>query len=288
MPAKLVPTTESASRKKIDALWLRCFKRKDRALLQRLIHVEFNLWIPGVAVCAEHDAPLDFVADMLFGITQKAIVLANRSGGKTMNLALIHTLRSVVKSLVAGAGLSTVHVAAVAIQAKRCYDYVMQYNKVPFVRRYVEHAKELQSNTQYTTGAKVEIVAGTMNAVNGPHPVYATFDEVELAPWDVVQEFMSMSQSKEGVIAQDIFTSTRKRISGTMQRLLDEADERGIKVYTWCIFEVLRRNDTCSSETCGIVACGGRCTRADGYYDARDAATKQRSMYKKTWDEQWC
>ena len=283
----LAPDEEAHERGWLDTEWVECFLTRDRSLLHRLIYAEFGLWIPRVAVCHDHSAPFDFVADMLFGEVRKAIVLANRSGGKTLNLALIHVIRSTVNSLLAGVGLSTVHVAAVNIQATRCYDYVKKLNKTPFIERYIRKGKELISHTEYTTDAKMEIVPGTMNSVNGPHPPFATFDEVELAPWDVIQEFMSMSQSVGDVANQDIFTSTRKRVAGSMQRLLDEAPQRGIRTYAWCIFEVLQRNEVCSLETCGIVGCAGRCTRADGYYPVKDAAEKQQTLDKKTWDEQW-
>lgn len=283
----LTPDEEAEERAYLDTEWVECFLTHNDDLLHRLIYTEFGLWIPRVAVCHDHQAPFSFVADMLFGRVRKAIALANRSGGKTLNLALIHVLRSTIKSFLAGAGLNTVHVAAVNVQATRCYDYVKKLNKTAFVERYVKHGKELMSHTEYTSEAKMEIAPATMNAVNGPHPQSATLDEVELAPWDVIQEFMSMSQAVGETPPQDIFTSTRKRVAGSMQKLLDEAPSRGIKIYTWCIFEILQRNEVCTPETCGIVGCGGRCTRSDGYYSVKDAAEKQQTLDAKTWDEQW-
>lgn len=283
----LTPDEEAQERSWLDTDWVECFLYQDDDLLHKLIYTDFGLWIPRVAVCHDHQAPFAFVADLLFGRVRKAIALAHRSGGKTLDLALIHVIRSTVRSYMAGIGLNTVHVAAVNVQATRCYDYVKKLNKTPFIERYVKHGKELMSNTEYTTDAKMEIAPATMNAVNGPHPPFATIDEVELASWDVIQEFMSMSQAAGDVAPQDIFTSTRKKVAGPMQRLLDLAPEKGIRVYTWCIFESLQRNEVCTPETCGIVGCGGRCTRSDGYYSVTDAGEKQRTLDPKTWDEQW-
>lgn len=61
----------------------------------------------------------------------------------------------------------------------------------------------------------------------------------------VLEEGLSMS--KEFVVngkrfkAQDTLTSTRKITTGTMQRLLDEQEKRGITVKSWCIWENLER-----------------------------------------------
>ena len=46
--------------------------------------------IPTTSVCPDHCAPFDFVADFFFHEEDDALVLANRGGGKTSNIASLH------------------------------------------------------------------------------------------------------------------------------------------------------------------------------------------------------
>lgn len=83
---------------------------------------------------------------------------------------------------------------------------------------------------------------------NSPHPVASQLDEVELMDWNIMQEAFNMARSAKGYRSSTRLTSTRKKASGTMQRLLDEAHQRGFKVYQWNLWDTiatcpLRTND---------------------------------------------
>jgi len=83
---------------------------------------------------------------------------------------------------------------------------------------------------------------------NSPHPVASQLDEVELMDWNIMQEAFNMARSAKGYRSSTRLTSTRKKASGTMQRLLDEASQRGFKVYQWNLWDTiatcpLRTND---------------------------------------------
>lgn len=131
----------------------------------------------------------------------------------------------------------------------------------PFIRD-----KPLKSNTTWKTGSVTEIVAGSTNAVSGPHAAKAHADEVDLmehAVW-VQSRGIAVSnratgplpkwmQSFKGMIPpQDIVTSTRNSTKGLMQELLDEIeeDERNgnipqLKLYCWCIWESIAQIPNC-------------------------------------------
>lgn len=75
---------------------------------------------------------------------------------------------------------------------------------------------------------------------NSPHPCVATLDEVELIDWNILQEAFNMARSGRGYRGSTRLTSTRKKASGTMQRLLDEAPQRGFKIYKWNLWDTIQ------------------------------------------------
>lgn len=114
----------------------------------------------------------------------------------------------------------------------------------------------------------------------------------------------SMTQSSRGIKAQDTYTSTRKVSAGTMQKLIDEAPEKGIAIKAWCIFEVLERcTRKCKADPvhgdCPIFSrkmadgtertlCGGEAHDVPGgYYGIPDFIKKARNMDADTFDAQW-
>jgi hypothetical protein len=64
---------------------------------QLWIEPNFGVKIPRVKFCPDHDAPFDFICDYFFDKFQLPIVLANRSGGKTYDFAVLDTIISLSK-----------------------------------------------------------------------------------------------------------------------------------------------------------------------------------------------
>ncbi len=210
--------------------------------LHDIILIYFGFHIPRNKVCGHHCAPFDFVADAFFERVDDCIVMANRNGGKTQNFGINNALDITFK------GAEVVSVGAIEEQAKKCYAYSSQCMRSEGFKDYLED--NLVTKTTTKTGGMLSVLAGTRSAVNGPHPAKANLDEVELMAWDVLQEAMSMPKSSPKAKAALRITSTRKFSYGPMQRLLDEAKERGLKVYQWCIWEVI---EPCQDERSGTV-----------------------------------
>lgn len=207
--------------------------------------------IPRTSVCQGHVAPFDFFADIFFERVNSAIVMANRGGSKTMLAALWHYLNSKFKPKCEGAS-----VGAIESQALRAYENLKKLIKteghVDIPDQHPDIASSIMRETRWKNGSRVEVLSGTMAAVNGPHPQKVHFDEVELADPDVFQESRHMSQSRHGIAAQDIITSTRKRAHGPMQKLIDdvmEAERLGMdppyRLYSWCVFECCENQPGC-------------------------------------------
>lgn len=230
---------------------LRLAGPQDRDELHVWVHEVLKADIPRAAVCPDHCAPFDFLADVYFEDVLAAIAMANRGGAKTFMAAILHVLNSKFKP-----GVESASVGAIEAQARRAYQHVLKLLAIeggvtnPSDNREIESSIMLE--TRWKNGSRLEVLGGTINAVNGPHPQKVHFDEVELADPEVFDESRNMSQSKDGIRAQDIITSTRKRQHGMMQKLIDsclEAERQGLqppyKLYSWCIFETAANVPNC-------------------------------------------
>lgn len=275
----------------------------------------FNINIPRVGVCEGHVAPFTFLADIYFGRSTSALAMACRGGAKTFMVALLHRINAEfkvkVESLTAG---------ATEAQSKRCFAHLDALVKT---RGENNIASKKVTEIIWTNGCKTEIVAGTMAAVNGPHPQIVHLDEVELMDGDVLKEAKNMAQSKmingQLVPAQEILTSTRKRAIGPMQTMLDEINKAIVNgnqpmydLYTWCIFEIAKPQKGCMIANpngdggftpCGcdkiekgtwdddstrylIDICQGRFARSDGWVTWDDVVRLFTSNDRSTWEAQ--
>lgn len=209
------------------------YDTKDKELLWAFIKDFFGLKIPRKAVCEDHDAPFDFVADIFFNSVRDAVAVANRTGGKTTDFAIVDAL-----NWYHWPNCEIATVGAIEEQAKKCYTYFQDW--VTHVDIFKQNLVDsLMRETTGKNGSLVQILTGTISGVNSPHPQKAFLDEVELMQWNIIQEAFSMAKSKGEIKGQTIITSTRKYAFGPMERLLSEADERGFSTYKWCVRETI-------------------------------------------------
>ena len=258
-------------------------ERKDEDALWMWIEAYIGVRIPRVAICHDHCAPFDFVRDFLFEQDPFIIVLANRSGGKTMDFGILDTICSFLYD-----GIEIATVGAIQEQAKKCYGYFEKYTgRYPFIDGVSRRTME---RTTFRDGGVVQVLTGTVSGVNSPHPVYAFLDEIDLMPWQILQQAFSMAQSQNGVSSKTVLTSTRKFANGSMQRLMNESKERKAKVYTWCIWEVAEKIPEEMREeiyeTFGA-ALPPDIDKCDGYYKWTDIITKYNQLDRETWETEW-
>ena len=240
--------------------------------------------IPNKAVCPGHDAPFKFVADMFFHKVSEALVLANRAGGKTFDVAALHLANNYHKP-----GFEVSHIGAIDTQAKRCYAYYTAGLRHSKLR---EKAPEPHiRDTLWTNGSRIEILPGTEAQTQGGHPHVGTFDELEQGKRQPYENAKSMpvSYTQNGVrhVGQFVATSTRQTSLGLMQRALDEAEERGSPIYTWCIFETMEPCATCAGEECPLWEwCEGAAQKADGWRSLEEILTMFDRVGRDTWESQ--
>lgn len=280
--------------------------------LHRAIFELTGYSVPRVAVCENHAAPMDIFWELYTEEVTDMLVIGNRGGGKTTISGFLHGAKGKWKP-----GYKTAIAGAIDKQSDRAYKEFKR-----FIDKCAgEIVDTLQKETTWVNGSATEVLAGTVRAVNGPHPHLAQFDELELVQsYDVFEEWQNMSQGTPEYAGQNLLTSTRKRPYGLVQQLVKEAED-AIKegntppweVRTFCIFETLANRPDCSEKNedgslkCGcdkVVkgeipdgaggmkprtfadVCRGRAKRADGFVQLRDAHRRFRSLGQRTWEAQ--
>lgn len=260
--------------------------RQDRDALHAWILLYLKINIPKVTITPGHKAPFDFVADYLFGLISFAVVMANRSGGKTFIFGILATILSYLND-----NTEIATVGAIQQQALKSYEYFQSFSSLfPFA--YNVNSFTMRQ-TELKNGSKYQVLAGTMSGVNSPHPNLAFFDEIDLMPWQILQQGLSMPQSKNGIRARTVLTSTRKFAGGVMQRMLDEAGEKGYSVYFWNIWEVVAPLPVDNPELMAKIKkvfgqeLPENIDQANGYYDWNDLVDKKQNLDDEVWQTEW-
>ena len=286
--------------------------------LHAWIKANLGVDVPRVSVCDGHCSPFDFIADVYFGRTRNAIAVANRDGGKTFGAAIVHYLRGRFTP-----GSESCTVGAVEQQAKRAYAHLQKFLDKPTSEGLVDERKRTQQETRWKNGSKIEILPGTVNSVNGPHPQLVHADEVELMDPDVFEESLMMpatgfTPNGTEVPAQYIITSTRKRAHGQMAKLVKEVTDaisKGMEppwdLRIWCIYESAKSvpncqvafPDTPETERCPcdriangawddgtprtmMSCCKGRLGRSSGYIPFGDIIRQFTTTSRAVWEAQ--
>jgi len=277
---------------------LRKYGIKNEEVLHWYIKEFLGFDIPRVPVCQLHHpnhdkfdfphcAPFDYIRDMFFETVRDTIAFANRTGGKTTNVAILNHLDMAFKENceVASAG-------AILNQADKVYRYFLNFHRHPVLEGLYSKLPT-KSETIYHNGSSLQVVTGSTKGFNSPHPHKARVDEVELIDWDILQEALSMPMSRSNIKAQITFLSTRKYDAGTFQRLLDNSPKMGIPIYCWCLWEILEK---CTRECQGDLKygdcpvwdkCKGMAHHSDGYYKIDDWIQKARTLSKDVLEAQW-
>lgn len=271
---------------------------KDDDELHEFIHIAYKLKIPRKVVTKGHSSPFDFVADLFFERVKNALAFANRNGGKTQDVAVLNHLDMLFKP-----GCEVASAGAVLDQADKCYRYFLGFMELPWFTEFCERyekttgrkfkEKTIRSYTQFGNGSVLEIITATEKGLRSPHPHKARVDEIDIMPWSLLQTGLSMARSTGAIRGQNVFTSTRQHGHGSMQRLLDEASDKGIEVYQWNIWEAVeectrRCVDDPKFGTCPILTfCQGKAHHCDGFYKIDDFIDKVRILDRETFETEW-
>jgi hypothetical protein len=267
---------------------------------------EYGFEIPRVAVCKGHVSPFDALADAFFSEGGEMVWVGPRTGGKTLQAALLEHL------IMTHFGDTAAHAGAIEAQAMKCYEYLRSFFGKPQFRDDVL-GDSLMSSTIFKNGAKVEVLPMTMNRLNSPHTRFLFCDEIELATNTLLNEARSIPMRVNGRAPLTIYTSSRKFAHGPMEDMLRESKTKGTKSHFWCLFEIIEKCPETRHQNGAPTGCGscklepvcreketdlltgvtayvegpGKAARADGWYKIDDAITKYTTIEEGTFNAQW-
>ncbi len=160
--------------------------------------------LPSVAVCPGHVAPLEVVWALFNNDVEEVIVLASRSGGKTLLLALLHLANAYWKP-----GYTTTHFGSVENQAKRAYKHLQEFLEAPAMRGQIADSR--MKSTNWRNGSHLEILPGTKKQTQGPHTYLVSWDELESGERQPYENARGIPiNDEDGHPWQFITTSTRQ------------------------------------------------------------------------------
>ena len=233
---------------------------------------------PGKAVCTGHDAPLRYLADGFFDRVGDCVVWAPRGGGKTTLAAALTLLESKFR-----AGCGTRILGGSETQSRYLYDYFRKFLEGTFEGD-VE-GKTGAERTRLRNGSEVEILTQSPTTVRGVHVPRLRLDEVEEFRREVLEAALFITQSRGGIRGRTEMLSTLHHPFGLMAEMMDDADGRGVRVYKWCLWEVMEKCRDRGCSRCELSEdCRGKARESEGYYAVEDALAKRRLVSRESWE----
>lgn len=273
-----------------------------RAELARFVKDFCGLEIPDVAMCPNHQTPLDYLVASFFA-QEDLLIWANRGGGKTM-LAAVATLLDGLFN-----GPAKIRVLGGSFdQSDRLAEYIREMLEG---RSEVVRGRMTRSCVKLLGGSEIRMLAQSQRAVRGQHVQKIRCDEVDLFDpevWKAVQFVTRSSQKTRGSIE---VLSTLHRSGGLMQKLVDAARSSspscgegilpaqgvqslgavnpalaGYRLINWCLWEVI---EPCPpSRSCADCLlkddCQGVARRGRGFFRIDDAIAIRSRSSKQAWD----
>ena len=247
-----------------------------------------GLDVPGEAVCAGHNSPLDYLAFSVLGdaggneSTETAgrgdcVVWANRGGGKTQLGAVASLLECLFVP-----GCQVRILGGSQEQSQRMYQYLRAALGGQFVDQVA--GAITADRCRFGNGSDVQVLAQSDRSVRGHHVQRLRCDEVELFDPEIYQAAQFITQSKNGIPAKLEVFSTMHRPGGLMGQVVGSANDNGMRLFRWCLWEVIER---CVGRNCSRCClwsdCQGKAKRADGYYLIDDAIAQKRRASAYSW-----
>jgi hypothetical protein len=239
------------------------------------VKVFLGIDVPGVSICQEHNAPLDYLwhaynSDFTGCANGDCIVWANRAGGKTELAAVATLLDCVFKP-----GCDVRILGGSLEQSGRMYEYLAD-----FVHRGFESLLEgsvRKDKCIFINGSTVEVMPQSSRSVRGRHIHKLRCDEIELFDQEVFAASKFITKSTDDITAAMEMISTMHRPYGLMQKLIAQADEYKTPVFKWCMWETVEKCRGRSCSRCPLWSdCEGKAKEANGYLKIDDCITQMR------------
>ena len=273
-------------------------KPENETELYNWIRIFAGITLPKVTVMPNATcSPFEFVSDIYFKRYSDFLLFAGRDSGKTTDVALASWLSAKFNPNIE-IGL----VGAIENQARKAYAYTKKWAK-----RYSDCKTSYMSETRFNNNSLIQILSGTINGLNSPHPNIGILDEFELTTNEKFVEFENMLHSSKDFNAIEILTTSIKYPNGMAVKTMEESGyafkPEGVitidplpkrKLCLWTTLDVAER---CSlnCEACkGLTKdnqsfwdiCQGRLKNTDGFIKISDIHRKFSKLPKETFESQ--
>lgn len=240
---------------------------------------ELGLIVPDQAVCPGHHAPLDyawysysanFPALREPGQTNgDCVVWANRGGGKTILAAALTYLEGLYKE-----NCQTRILAGSLEQSRRMYEYLLRWLEQDREDKGYEIRRE---GCVFPNGTQVRILPQSQRAIRGLHINKLRCDEVELFDPEAFESAKYIAKSRGDLPGALEVLSTMHRPYGLMRKVINDAQDTGVPVFRWCLWETIEKCTGRECSRCPLNSyCGEKAQRSNGYLTIDDAITIMR------------
>jgi hypothetical protein len=263
--------------------------------LYKAIQVLFNVSVPYTACSENTVAPYQWIHDIFFERENKTMAIGGRGTSKTFGASKLHYLQNTFYP-----NFETLHASATRAQALICQRYLQQFTNDPNLKSVLTDEPS-KTEAKWKNGSFWKIATGSFTGVSGFHPVAAYYDELESWKIEDIEQTWGNPVPKNGHKAGWHGFSTVQRSFGCANWLANEAQDKGIRVYTWTIFETLKPCTTChaldthphGSEDQRQLVCnlwedclGVRAKKSTGWVELSHAQELKRSMTLQSWRTQ--
>lgn len=218
-----------------------------RAILKRLPRDNDELWwalfglwgyrIPRQAVCPDHVAPFDALADAFFARYPMMIWKASRGlGGKSRSLAVLGLTEAALL------GSEVTILGGSFAQSLNVHDATKEAWGWHASPKYLLNRPPTRYDTVMNNGGHLRTLTASQTSVRGPHPqrlLCDEIDEMDLAILDgaLGQPMEQFNARGEMVPTNVVLSSTHQYPDKTMSEMLRRSKKQGFPVYHWCFKE---------------------------------------------------
>ena len=208
--------------------------------LWHCVKILFGIEIPYTTTDPNFDPPFKWFSDVYFRKVSYSAAVASRGGGKTLLAGVLNYLWSIYHPK-----HNSRHAAATREQSDVISTYLRDFADDPVLGDKVVKNRVHTSQARFKNASYWKIVTGSARGVSGQHPSTLTLDEIEFWNVEAIEQSFRVPMERNGLGKVWSAFSTRQRSFGAMNWLIDNAEERGIKVYKWSVFEVMSPCQTC-------------------------------------------
>lgn len=210
---------------------------RDDDELHSLVTALWGVNIPRTQVCEDHSAPFDWFSDCFFRRVPLGVALGSRGlSGKSYAMSALGLTTAVVL------GVDVNLLGGSYAQSLNLHKHMQAAWDHPGSPSYM--IEKLGANEiKLTNKSRITPLTASQRTVRGPHPAQLCLDEIDEMDPEIYESALGQPMDQINKMVgitigpQVAVTSTLQYADGNMMRVMNEAKERGLGVYSWCYRE---------------------------------------------------